>query len=322
MKLATVEYPEVAQDMLRTVNELKDSPFVGDFKREQRQILEGAENQMPKVASKLGMSLYEFDQLLTTEVEKRAANMGFGATMGRAGAEIGLNAIKSIAQIAMSDLYNHGKGAVTEKRNFERMMKENPDLHDMPKERVQSLFKTLHRLGGTDLSGDPNVAGTFVRGNSFSSSGIDMKGVESMIGARSNLQRSRDQIDLGQGTPGLGMLQRHQEEEKNRDLRSSNESQNRLGREQFEHRKGRDAVDDKRYETEDNRRAWEHDWKRDEHTWSSGKNMRESERHGWENRNQQRQEKEHRQKMHLGDQDSKLKSLDLAYKYRAQGARQ
>lgn len=315
MKLATAEYPEVVQDMLRTATELKDSPFVGDFKREQREILESAEGAIPKVAKNLGMSLGEFDTYVSHHVDKTAANMGFGATMGRAGAEVGLNAIKSIAQIAMSDLYNHGKGALTEKRNFERMMKENPDLHEIPHDRVKSLFKTLHRLGGTELSGDPNVAGTFVRGNSFSSSGIDMKGVESMIGARSNLRRGMDQIDLGQGTPGLGLLQRQQEEEKNTDLRNSNREQNQLGREQFDHRKTRDKEDDRRYGIEDNRRAWEHDWKREDNTRRQNDELRSGERHGWDHRDQQRKEKEHRQKMHLGGQDERLKSLDLAYKY-------
>jgi len=281
LKIATIENPVVAQELLNTAIELKDSPFVNDFKSNQRTILENAENQMPKLAMKLGMSISELDGCLSLELEKKAANMGVGGHLGRAAGEIGLSAIGSVARLALNDLYHSGKGALTEKRYYEKMMKENPDLHEFEPGRVKSLFKTLHSLGGTELSSDPNVAGTFIRGNMMYDKGVDMEPLHKMIGSRQNLQRSRDVIEGPQGVPGMNLLQRQQEHEKNQEMGSNNQKNYQLNKSQHEYRQSRDVLEDMRFDNEDSRNQERHEWDRhkDEHATSDDQRRREMHAH-------------------------------------------
>jgi hypothetical protein len=316
IKLASIQQPRVANEFLQAAQELKTSPFEQDFKLDQKDILQSAENSLPKVAKELGMSIRELDSYLDMEIEKSAADMGLKGHLGRAGVEIGLSALGSVAAVALNQLYNTGKEALTEKRYYEKMMKANPDLHELPKERIKSLFKTLHSLGGGEFSSDPNVAGTFVRYNAiYGDKGIDMKGVQDIIGARSNLTKAKDVIQGPQGTPGINLLQRIQEDEKNREMAGNNKAQ-------FDYRKDRDSIEDKRYEAKEHRDILTHGGQMDQfsraaekHTWDDPNSARNNSLYSLEHSKHQRETAMHNLRMALGKLDMNLKNQEQKYRY-------
>lgn len=219
LKIASIGNPQ-AQFLIEAQKELETSPFKEDAKAEQLEILEYGENLMPKLAYSLHMSLGELDNFLTFELEKTASpkplfeRNSFGGHAARGGAAVVGSALGGVATSLLNDLYHSVKGSVTEKRNFEKMIKENPDLQELDPHRVKSVFKTLHNLGGSDLSGDPNVAASYVRWNSHTQ-GVDLTGTRDLIGSRSNLEKSKDTIKQLQGVPGLDLWHGIHEHDKN-----------------------------------------------------------------------------------------------------------
>ncbi len=91
-------------------------------------------------------------------LKKAGAMGGFGNAMAGIGAAVGTGIAMSLA----GDLFEATKRGVTKSLNYRRMMKENPDLAKEPAHKVQQAFSTLHRFN-SDFSGDPTVAGAFVR---------------------------------------------------------------------------------------------------------------------------------------------------------------
>lgn len=263
LKIAAVIDQEKVQYLNDALEHLRGTDFEEDLVYDQRNIIEDAENLMPKLASKLEMSLTEMDMFFDRELaslEKRAQiaekalplleRGTLGGWAARAGLGIAGTALTGVAASVMNDLYNNAKLTVTEKSNFESMLKHNPDLHEMPKDKVLSIFKTVHRLGGTDLSGDPNVAGTIVRNNVMLgdyNKGIDMKGLSDLVNTRSNLSRGTQVIAPHNGEfPGLDIHKsvieaRKSDHEKNK---------HQLALDQYNHRKDRDKIEDKNYAQE------------------------------------------------------------------------
>lgn len=260
LKLASEGNPQ-AEYLNEALETVKNTPFAKDLINEQRQTLEEAENMMPKLASSLGMSLSELDQFLDSELEKQASaasdavpllrRSSLGGYAARGALGIGGAALGGIATSLLNDLYNKAKLSVTEKGNFETMMKNNPDLHDYPVDKVKSVFNTVHRLGGSELSGDPNVAGTIVRNHVMLgdfNKGVDMKSMNELIGARSNLSRG-SQVISGHDLPGLDIYKSELDH-----------SRNRLQEKQLEHGIKKDNKEDSRRDAEDVRRTTEHNW--------------------------------------------------------------
>jgi len=263
LKLASEGNPQ-AEYLNEAIESVKGTPFAKDMINEQRRTLEEAENMMPKLASALGMSLGELDRFLDNELQKQASasdaakpllsrgTLGGYAARGALG--IGGAAVGGIATSLLNDLYNKAKLSVTEKGNFNDMMKNNPDLADYPVEKVKSIFNTVHRLGGPDLSGDPNVAGTIVRNHVMLgdfNKGVDMKSMNELIGARGNLSRGTQVIDGNHSLPGLDIYKNELDSEKNK-----------LQGEQFGHTKEVDNAESSRRDTESRRKSEEHDWNR------------------------------------------------------------
>lgn len=229
LKIASVTDP-LAQEVIQSMEEIETSPFADDAKREQREILQYADDLMPKLAYRLGLTISELDNVLEMEVEKLAEekiplmqSQSFGGYAARAGAGIGSNAVQGIATALLNDLYHSAKGAITEKRNFNRMMEHNPDLAEKDPERIRSIFKTLHVLGGPELSGDPNIASAVVRFNAFHDSGFDMSNMKDLAGVRKNLDDAKSTLKAPTGTPGLDILNSLHSFERNQLSRDSNQ---------------------------------------------------------------------------------------------------
>jgi hypothetical protein len=160
LKIAALAEQEKAQYLNDALAHLNGTEFEDDMIYNQREVLEDAETVMPKLASKLDMSLSELDRFLDRELNyiEKVANAGKSipllerATLGGYGARAGLGiaglGITGVATSLMNDLYNKAKLSITEKSNFENMLKHNPDLQELPKDKVLSVFKTVHRLGG------------------------------------------------------------------------------------------------------------------------------------------------------------------------------
>lgn len=264
LKLAAIGNPQ-AEYLNQAIKEVKDTPFAEDMINEQRRTLEEAENLMPKLAMKLNMTLSELDQFLTNELTKSASAHDayeaskpllrrgtLGGHAARGALAIGGSALGAVAANLLNDLYTKAKSSATEGGNFKLMMKENPDLHDYPLDRVKSIFNTVHRLGGNELSGDPNIAGTVVRNHVMLgdfNKGVDMKSMSELVNARSNLSRGTSIIDSGKSLPGLDLYKHEIDAERNE-----------LGREQFGHNKSQDDLENKRKDSEATRRETEHGW--------------------------------------------------------------
>lgn len=263
LKLASTNNPQFTY-INNALDEIDDSPFAEDAKQEQREILQEAEDSLPKLAYQLKMSLSELDNLLSFELQKTAqasdsifARNSFGGHAARGGAAILGNALGGMATSVINDLYHSAKGAITEKKHFNDMLKENPDLTELNPDRVKSLFKSFHRMGGPELSGDPNVAGAFVRFNAMHDKGIDLTNVRDMVGTRHNLEKSKDTIRASQGIPGLDILNTMKELEKNT-INKDNERYKRTQGPSHEQ-----AADRYKFEQEERDRT-RRDWKNDE----------------------------------------------------------
>jgi len=259
LKIASTNNPQF-EYINNAMGQLQKSPFADDMKQQHREILQEAEDSLPKLAYQLKLSLSELDNLLDYELQKTAqtsdsifARNSFGGHAARGGAAVLGNALGGMATSVINDLYHSAKGAISESRNYKNMLKENPDLSELNPERVKSLFKSFHSLGGPELSSDPNVAGAFVRFNAMHDKGIDLTNVRDMVGTRHNLEKSRDTIRSQQGVPGLDILNSIKELEKNK-MNKDNEAYKRTQGPTHEQ-----AADRYKYEQEErdrNRKDW------------------------------------------------------------------
>ncbi len=255
LKIASFVEQDKTQFLNDALEVLNGSGFEDDMLAEHREILDNAENMMPKLANDLNMSLIELDEFFDRElsaIEKNASaadavkksipllertTLGGHAARGALG--IGGAALTGISLSLLNDLYNKTKLSLTEKSNFENMLKHNPDLKEAPKEHVLSVFKTVHRLGGPDISGDPNIAGSMVRNNVILGDygkGVDIRGFNDLINAKSNHTRGNQTIGNNAEFPGLDIYKAHMEGKKHN-----------LMERKFDHDQDREGIEDSRY---------------------------------------------------------------------------
>jgi hypothetical protein len=121
----------------------------------------------------------------------KKANMmappGMGARFGNALAGVGAMAATGIAYSLAGDMYDAAKRGITKSRDYKAMLKENPDLHEMPAKDIQKAFSTLHRFN-PEFAGDPMVAGSFVRQRANLPGGeFDAQMLTSLVGSHKNL---------------------------------------------------------------------------------------------------------------------------------------
>ena len=106
---------------------------------------------------------------------------GWGTAAKGIGAAVGTSIAISLA----GDMFDATKRGIFKSRNYRAMMKGNPELAEHDAKQVQRAFSTLHRFN-PEFSGDPNVAGAFVR-KQVELNSFDPQMLTNLVGARKNL---------------------------------------------------------------------------------------------------------------------------------------
>lgn len=156
-KIAEVA-PREYRFIVKTAKEVKESPF-------REEILEELEGHIEKVANSM---LGRF---------------------GGAAAGVGATVATGIAFSLAGDMYDSLKRGITKGRNYKAMLRDNPDLAEMPASDVQRAFSTLHRFN-PDFAADPTVAGSFVR-RQANFLEFDPKQLTDLVSSRKSLADTR-----------------------------------------------------------------------------------------------------------------------------------
>lgn len=156
-KIAEVA-PQVTQFMATTKDEVVESPFKDE-------ILGQLDFIVKKAAPTFGQQFGN-------------AAMGMGATIGA-----------GIAYAVAGDVYSALRRGITKTRNYRAMMKENPDMAQLPAKEVQKAFSTLHRFN-QDFSNDPTVSGAIVRQQVQMANQWDTKMLKELVDSQKNLRDS------------------------------------------------------------------------------------------------------------------------------------
>jgi hypothetical protein len=130
--------------------EISKGPFADEVKEELDGIMKKAMSALSRFGGMMG-----------------GAAKSTGSFLGGVGAAAGTAAAGGIALALAGDAYNAAKRGLTKSMNYRAMLEANPDLREVPADRVQRAFSTLHHLN-PQFSGDPTVAGSFVRRQSMS----------------------------------------------------------------------------------------------------------------------------------------------------------
>jgi hypothetical protein len=207
--------PQKYSFFVKAAAELKDDPFVNEVKEELDGIMKKAQSAIGNFAA------------------------GAGRFLGGVGAAAGTAAVGGIALALAGDMYGAAKRGLTKSRNYRSMLEANPDLREVPAERVQRAFSTLHRLNPT-FSADPTVAGSYVRSQSQSElaqwNPQEMKGLVDSHKTLQDINRLPNFDPRSMGDPemrGLQMEKLRQDTdpdfqyEKNRPLHELQEAQKR-----------------------------------------------------------------------------------------------
>ncbi len=143
---------------------------------------------------------------------KKAA-MGFGGMVGQGAINLGMGvaatALGGVALMLAGDATDSLRRGITKTRNYKRMLSSNPDLKEKPANQVQAIFSTLHRFN-PDFSGDPVVAGSFVRQHvdlaqgEEGSGAVGLDALKSIVDARKGLNESRRFPQMGKFEGGGG----------------------------------------------------------------------------------------------------------------------
>lgn len=124
--------------LLKTAEEVKVSPFKEEI-------------------------LKELDSLMKTAMQMPGFMNGPAAKSFGAGAlGVGGAVAAGIAYALAGDLYDATKRGITKSRNYQSMLRENPDLKQLPAKSVQKTFSVLHRLN-PEFASDPTIAGAWVK---------------------------------------------------------------------------------------------------------------------------------------------------------------
>lgn len=137
-KLAEVA-PKHYAFLVKTAEEIKDSPFKDDIVDELDSLVKKAFN-LPNMGWAAGPA--------------KAVGMSALGVAGAAGA--------GIAYALAGDMYDAAKRGLTKSRNYKNMLEANPDLKQLPAKNVQKAFSVLHRLN-PEFSADPTISGAWVK---------------------------------------------------------------------------------------------------------------------------------------------------------------
>lgn len=148
-------------------------------------------------AAKMAAAVKSDPALRCEANEKLAAGpLNLGQALKYTAAATGLG----MAAQAGSQLVRKGvdviHSALTKSKHYKAMVDANPELKDLPAEKVQMAFDTLHKFN-PDFASDPMVAGEYVY-HAAEQGGYPMKEISGIVSARKALLDIRDR--------GTGML--------------------------------------------------------------------------------------------------------------------
>ena len=181
---------------------------------------EAAPDVMEKVAFAISLSeklVPEFAQEITEDIQDilevtqqrmidydampKTASVGEIAIKAGIGVATGLGA--ALFSSVGADMYDAARRGLTKSRNFNAILRENPDLlHKYEKPLLQKSFNTLHRYG-PQFTADPTLGAQLLGAMAeTSASGGNYNVVKDLLGSRKNLSEARakefsPKIDLG-----------------------------------------------------------------------------------------------------------------------------
>lgn len=180
--------------LVKTAEEIKDSPFKDDILSELDVLVKKAFN-LPKMPN-----------MSWAAPAAKAVGMSALGVAGAAGA--------GIAYALAGDMYDAAKRGLTKTRNYKNMLEANPDLKQLPAKNVQKAFSVLHRLN-PEFSGDPTISGAWVkRQSTFGEDAFgDAAGLKSLIDSRKSLTDLRRLPAVPQTSKGRGLSQKDLEKQ-------------------------------------------------------------------------------------------------------------
>lgn len=166
--------PQRYQDILGTVPEVRESPF-------QEEILEEMDGLTKKAAGMMDML------------------KGMGGRAGSHALALGGVAATGVAMALAGDVLDAARRGLSKSKNYKNMLENNPDLKRKPAASVQKIFSTLHRFNPA-FSGDPLVAGSFVRDNlnlgTSDELGVNLNTVNNLVGSYKSIRESATRFQL------------------------------------------------------------------------------------------------------------------------------
>ena len=106
---------------------------------------------------------------------------------------------------AALEAYEAAKGAIQKSRGFNSMLEGNPGLRKMDRQKVQSIYSTLHRFN-PEMAQDPFVAGSMVKKiNEYDY--VDPRTIGELVSARNRMSRGPlfDPVSLSTGMADVAM---------------------------------------------------------------------------------------------------------------------
>lgn len=173
MSKVAEERPDVVDYMLRTRDEVLNSPYRDEILGEIQTLVKEAEVDWKGVA------------------KSTAKNLGSGAAL------FGGALATAIAADLASDLYHAIKSGLSRSKNFKNMVATNPDLKKHNPKDVKAIFDTLHHVA-PELASNPTIAGSFVKNQLDYAGGIDVQTLQSLSSTEKNVNQARGlRLDTG-----------------------------------------------------------------------------------------------------------------------------
>lgn len=184
MSKVAAHAPEHYAYLLKTAEEVKQSPFRDDIITELQGIME-------KAAAWAGPSAEDTADAAKAAWKSRAAEAAKDVPWKKGVQFVGAAAAAGVAMSIGGDMYEAVKRGLTKGRHYKAMLEENPDLRDkagIPF--VKRHFNTLHKFN-PEYASDPNVAGSYVRQNMQLQSD-DISAIHALVKARRDIQGARE----------------------------------------------------------------------------------------------------------------------------------
>lgn len=197
-----------------------------------QELLEAAATHCPEMVEKTASAMFLLDKLSPEHVQDvltdfdtisgvftKKAGESFGSLVSSHGKTLAAGAVAGVALGAINavagDMYDAARRGLSSGRNFNRILKQNPELLEKyDKKELKKVFDTVHRFG-PEFTADPFLMERVLEAGMQSPDNI-FGAVQNIIGARKNLVDAKRR----QFTPGVynanAFVRQDEENEKNR----------------------------------------------------------------------------------------------------------